>query len=446
MLWEYAKKFEGKKVGFVGLGVSNTPILEMLLASGGICTVRDMKELRMEEAYASLEKQGVRFVCGEGYLDDIEEDYLFLSPAVRDDLPALKKAVEGGTVLTNEMEEFFALCPCPIIGITGSDGKTTTTTLISKLLEAEGIKVHLGGNIGRNLLCRLDEMTEDDVAVVELSSFQLMKMTRSPHIAVVTNLSPNHLNWHVDMEEYVSAKENIFLFQKEEDILILNKDDGYTNRCAKKALSRMKFTSGKSHSCVWFDGTGIYRGDMLVVRDEEIRLVGIHNRYNYAQAICAVEELVSDESIRKVAREFGGVEHRCEFVREIGGVKFYNSSIDSSPTRTAACVNSFKTPLVVICGGYDKNIPLEPLGELFPGKVKHAVLCGATSNKIATVLDSVGYTEYTMVPDFEEAVKIAASKASAGDAVVLSPAAASFDMFKNFAVRGETFKRIVNAL
>lgn len=446
MLAEYARKYKGKKVGFVGLGVSNTPILEMMIKAGAVCSVRDMKELRTEDAYAALEKDGVTFVCGDGYLDQIDENYLFLSPAVRDDLPALQKAKENGTVLTNEMEEFFALCPCPIIGITGSDGKTTTTTLISKLLEAEGKRVHLGGNIGRNLLCELDNVTESDVAVVELSSFQLMKMTHSPHIAVITNMSPNHLNWHVDMEEYVSAKENIFRFQKEDDILILNKDDGYANRCAKKAASRMKFTSGKGHGCVWFDETGIYRGEMLVVRDEEIRLVGIHNRYNYAQAICAVEGMVSDENICKVAREFGGVEHRCEFVREKDGVKFYNSSIDSSPTRTAACVNSFKTPLVVICGGYDKNIPLEPLGELFPGRVKHAVLCGATSEKIASVLDAVGYTEYTLVTDFEEAVKLASSKAVVGDAVVLSPAAASFDMFKNFAVRGETFKRIVNAL
>ena len=446
MLAGYAEKYKNKKVGFVGLGVSNTPILQMLLKAGALCTVRDMKELRTEAQYAAMEHEGVRFVCGDGYLDGIDEDYLFLSPAVRDDLPGLKKAMEQGTVLTNEMEEFFRLCPCPIIGITGSDGKTTTTTLISKLLETQGKTVHLGGNIGRNLLCELDNMAPDHMAVVELSSFQLMKMTRSPHIAVITNLSPNHLNWHVDMEEYVAAKENLFLFQKEGDTLILNRDDSYASRCGAKARGCLRHTSGKTRADVWFDSTGIYRGETLVVKDEEIRLVGVHNRYNYAQAICAVEGMVSDENIRKVAREFGGVEHRCEFVREKDGVKFYNSSIDSSPTRTAACVGSFKIPLVVICGGYDKNIPLEPLGELFPGRVKHAVLCGATSEKIASVLDSVGYTEYTLVKDFEEAVRLADSKAEAGDAVVLSPAAASFDMFKNFAVRGETFKRIVSEL
>lgn len=445
MLLEYAKTFKDKKVGFIGLGVSNTPILRLLLQAGAVCSVRDMKALPPEEAEA-LTREGVAIHCGETYLEGIDEEYLFLSPAVRSDLPKLAEAKERGTVLTNEMEEFFRLCPCPIIAVTGSDGKTTTTTLIAKLLEAEGKTVHLGGNIGRNLLCELDAMTKDHFAVVELSSFQLMKMTRSPMIAVVTNISPNHLNWHVDMEEYVSAKESIFLFQQPADTLIINKDDSYAARCASKAKGKVKFTSGKEKADVWFDERGIYRGETLVVKDTEIRLVGIHNRYNYAQAICATEGLVSDEAIRKVARDFGGVEHRCEFVREKDGVKYYNSSIDSSPTRTAACVNSFKVPLVVICGGYDKNIPLEPLGELFPGRVKHAVLCGATSEKIQKVLDAVGYTAYTRVSDFEEAVKTASSLAEEGDCVVLSPAAASFDMFKNFAVRGETFKKLVQEL
>jgi UDP-N-acetylmuramoylalanine--D-glutamate ligase len=445
LLLEYAKTFKDKKVGFIGLGVSNTPILRLLLQAGAVCSVRDMKALPPEEAEA-LTREGVAIHCGETYLEGIDEEYLFLSPAVRSDLPKLAEAKERGTVLTNEMEEFFRLCPCPIIAVTGSDGKTTTTTLIAKLLEAEGKTVHLGGNIGRNLLCELDAMTKDHFAVVELSSFQLMKMTRSPMIAVVTNISPNHLNWHVDMEEYVSAKESIFLFQQAENKLIVNKDDSYAARCASKAKGKVKFTSGKEKADVWFDERGIYRGETLVVKDTEIRLVGIHNRYNYAQAICATEGLVSDEVIRKVARDFGGVEHRCEFVREKDGVKYYNSSIDSSPTRTAACVNSFKVPLVVICGGYDKNIPLEPLGELFPGRVKHAVLCGATSEKIQKVLDAVGYTAYTRVSDFEEAVKTASFLAEAGDCVVLSPAAASFDMFKNFAVRGETFKKLVQEL
>lgn len=445
MLLEYAKTFKDKKVGFIGLGVSNTPILRLLLQAGAVCSVRDMKALPLEEAEA-LTREGVDIHCGETYLEGIDEEYLFLSPAVRSDLPKLAEAKERGTVLTNEMEEFFRLCPCPIIAVTGSDGKTTTTTLIAKLLEAEGKTVHLGGNIGRNLLCELDAMTKDHFAVVELSSFQLMKMTRSPMIAVVTNISPNHLNWHVDMEEYVSAKESIFLFQQPADKLIINKDDSYATRCASKAKGTVRFTSGKQKADVWFDETGIYRGETLVVKDTEIRLVGVHNRYNYAQAICATEGLVSDEAIRKVARDFGGVEHRCEFVREKDGVKYYNSSIDSSPTRTAACVNSFKVPLVVICGGYDKNIPLEPLGELFPGRVKYAVLCGATSEKIQKVLDAVGYTAYTRVSDFEEAVKTASSLAEAGDCVVLSPAAASFDMFKNFAVRGETFKKLVQEL
>lgn len=446
MLSAYASTFKNKKVGFIGLGVSNLPVLRILASAGAVCSVRDKKNLRDNPSFAELESEGIAFRCGEDYLENIDEDVLFLSPAVRPDLPALLDAKARGVYLTNEMQEFFLHCPCPIIGITGSDGKTTTTTLTAKLLEASGHRVHLGGNIGKNLLSTLDDIKEDDLAVVELSSFQLFKMNRSPSIAAVTNLSPNHLDWHVDMQEYADAKENIFAFQDENGVLVLNKDDAHAHEYAKKAHGRIKWTSGKEQADVWFDGTGIYRGDKLIVRDEDILVVGRHNRYNYAQAICLTEGFVTDEAIREVARTFGGVEHRCEFVREKDGVRYYNSSIDSSPTRTAACLTSFKQKVIVICGGYDKHIPLEPLGELFVHHAKHAVLCGATAEKIEAVLQNVGYTDYTRTDDFAQAVQVASSHAERGDCVVLSPAAASFDMFANFAQRGETFKKLVNEL
>ncbi len=446
MLSEYASTFKHKKVGFIGLGVSNLPVLRILASGGAICTVRDKKNLRDNPSFAELESEGITFLCGEEYLENIDEDVLFLSPAVRPDLPALVEARSRGVYLTNEMQEFFLHCPCRIIGITGSDGKTTTTTLTAKLLSASGHRVHLGGNIGKNLLSTLDEIEPNDFAVVELSSFQLFKMNRSPDIAAVTNLSPNHLDWHIDMQEYADAKENIFAFQNENGVLVLNKDDAYAHEYAKKARGRIKWTSGKETGDVWFDGTGIYRGNKLIVRDEEILIVGRHNRYNYAQAICLTEGFVTDEAIREVARTFGGVEHRCEFVREKDGVRYYNSSIDSSPTRTAACLTSFAEKVVVICGGYDKHIPLEPLGELFVHHAKHAVLCGATAQKIEAVLQSIGYTDYTRVDDFAQAVQVAAEHAERGDCVVLSPAAASFDMFVNFAQRGETFKQLVMKL
>ncbi|MBE6682810.1 MAG: UDP-N-acetylmuramoyl-L-alanine--D-glutamate ligase [Ruminococcaceae bacterium] len=448
MLKEYASDYNRKYVGFVGMGVSNLPVIRLFLSVGAKCIVRDKNDLSERDFYKELSEQGVEFISGEGYLDDIYESLLFLSPAVRPDLCGLNKARANGTRITSEMEEFFSLCPCKKIAVTGSDGKTTTTTLIAKLLEAEGYKVWLGGNIGVNLFATLDEIGPDDYAVIELSSFQLMKLSESPDIAVVTNVAPNHLDWHTDMNEYVEAKKRIFAFQKSGSKLVLNLDDEYAEGFAKESKGSVAFISGNStKGDICFNDNGIYtsKGELLVA-DEEIRIVGRHNRYNYAAAYSAVRDIVSVDTLKKVAREFGGVEHRIEFVREINGIKFYNSSIDSSPSRTTACINAFKTPIIAICGGYDKNIPYEPLGALFLEKVKYTVLCGATAPKIAKVFDSVGYTAYTITNDFNEAVDIAYKNATAGDNVVLTPASASFDMFGNFAERGNTFKQIVNSL
>ncbi|MBQ0092230.1 MAG: UDP-N-acetylmuramoyl-L-alanine--D-glutamate ligase [Clostridiales bacterium] len=448
MQQEYIASFLGRKVGFVGLGVSNLPILRSFLASGIDCTVRDKKPIGESPENKSLSDAGVRFLCGESYLENIDEDVVFLSPAVRPDLDGLREAAARGVRLTSEMEEFFKYCPCKIIGVTGSDGKTTTTTLIAKLLEAAGHKVHLGGNIGANLLEKLGEIGKEDFAVVELSSFQLFKMTRSPDIAVVTNIAPNHLDWHTDMEEYIAAKEHIFAFQNEKGALILNADDPYAERYASKANGKVRYISGRKAipDGVWFDEKGIHKDGKLLLPDNDILIVGRHNRYNYSEAILATDGLVTEEAIRSVATGFGGVEHRCELVRVKDGVKFYNSTIDSSPSRTKACLESFKQKVIIICGGYDKHIPLEPLGPLFRDHVKYAVLCGATAEKIETVLTDVGFTDYCRESVFADAVKKAASIAKDGDCVVLSPAAASFDLFKNFAERGNVFKQLVKEL
>lgn len=448
MLKEYASNYKNKSVGFVGMGVSNLPVIRLFMANGAKCIVRDKNDLSKRDFYSELTSNGVEFITGEGYLDNISESLLFLSPAVRPDSEGINKARESGTRVTSEMEEFFRLCPCKKIAVTGSDGKTTTTTLIARLLEAQGFKVWLGGNIGVNLFATLDDIKPDDFAVIELSSFQLMKLSMSPDIAVVTNVAPNHLDWHIDMNEYVAAKKRIFAFQNSESDLVLNLDDAYTASFINEAKGRVHTISGNtSDGDIYFTDYGIFTKDgKLLAADDDVRLVGRHNRYNFSAAYSAVRELVSEETLLKVARDFGGVEHRIEFVRELNGVKFYNSSIDSSPSRTTACVNAFKTPIVAICGGYDKNIPYEPLGELFKEKVKFTVLCGATAPKIAAVFDSVGYTAYRLVTDFNEAVKLAASKASVGDNVVLTPASASFDMFRNFEERGNTFKQTVNSL
>lgn len=447
MLKEYASNYKGQKVGFVGMGVSNLPVIKLFASNGAECTVRDKNDLKGRDFYNELVDLGVRFICGEHYLDDIDETLLFLSPAVRPDLKGIDEARRSGTRVTSEMEEFFRLCPCKKIAVTGSDGKTTTTTLIAKLLEAQGYRVWLGGNIGVNLFATLDEINENDFAVIELSSFQLMKLNESPDIAVVTNVAPNHLDWHTDMREYVEAKKRIFAFQNPSSLLVLNLDDEYCEEFKDCAKGNIRTISGNTEDGdIYFNENGIYENGTCLVTDDNIRIVGRHNRYNYSAAYSAVKDLVSVETLNKVASEFGGVEHRIEFVRESDGVKYYNSSIDSSPSRTTACINAFKSPIIAICGGYDKNIPYEPLGELFKSKVKYTVLCGATAKKIAEVFDSVGYTEYEITDNFENAIRIAKDKSCVGDNVVLTPASASFDMFRNFAERGNTFKKIVNSL
>ena len=447
MLNEYASEYKNKKVGFVGMGVSNLPVIKLFIKAGAKCIVRDKNDISNRDFYSDLASQGVEFIMGENYLDNIHEALLFLSPAVRPDLEGLDEARKNGTRVTSEMEEFFRLCPCKKIAVTGSDGKTTTTTLIAKLLSAEGYTAWLGGNIGVNLFATLDNIKEDDFAVVELSSFQLMKLSQSPDIAVVTNVAPNHLDWHINMREYVDAKKRIFSFQNSDSVLVLNEDDQYFDEFSAEAKGILRTISGKVKTKgIYFTEEGIMNGETLIVPDSEIKIVGRHNRYNYSEAYSAVRDYVSVETLLKVAREFGGVEHRIEFVREKDGIKYYNSSIDSSPSRTKACLESFKTPVIAISGGYDKNIPYEPLGELFVRKVKFAVLCGATAKKIAKALDESGFKDYEIVSDFKEAVSLASSKAVSGDSIVLTPASASFDMFRNFAERGNVFKEIVNSL
>ncbi len=446
MLKEYSAEYRNKYVGFVGMGVSNLPVIRLFIEAGAKCVVRDKNDLSGRDFYPELLEKGVEFIIGDKYLDDIYESLLFLSPAVRPDLEGIELARKNGTRITSEMEEFFRLCPCKTFAVTGSDGKTTTTTLIEKLLEAQGHKVWLGGNIGINLFATLDSIGKDDFAVVELSSFQLMKLSQSPDVAVVTNVAPNHLDWHLDMEEYVEAKKRIFAFQNANSVLILNEDDEYCRSFINRAKGSVRTISGHNKTdYTYFDEKGIYFKGQYVLPDNEIKIVGKHNRYNYCEAYTAVCDYVSVETLKKVANEFGGVEHRIEFVREFNGVNYYNSSIDSSPSRTKACLESFKEKVVAISGGYDKNIPYEPLGELFVRKVKFAVLCGATAQKIANELDKVGYTSYSIVNDFNAAVELAKGKSVEGDNVVLTPASASFDMFKNFAERGNKFKEIVNS-
>lgn len=455
-LRDYIESLRHKTVAVIGIGVSNTPLLELLLAEGIRVTACDKRSReQMGEQAEHLEQLGCELHLGADYLKDLDADVIFRTPGLRPDVPEIAACVDRGAVLTSEMEVFFEVCPCTIIAVTGSDGKTTTTTIIAELLKAAGKRVWVGGNIGHPLLCEADGILATDYAVLELSSFQLMTMKHSPHIAVVTNLAPNHLDVHRDMAEYVAAKENIFRHQSGEDVAVFNADNDITAEQSRRASGRARLFSrqGEVADGVFLRGEDIVcrsgGHERVVMTTGDIKIPGVHNVENYMAAIAAVDGLVPDEVIRDFAREFGGVEHRIELVRTYRGVRYYNDSIASSPSRTIAGLRSFHEKVILIAGGYDKHIPFDVLGPEIVERVKLLVLCGATADKIrAAVENAPGYEpgkpEIRDVTPFTAAVEAARDRAQPGDVVTLSPACAAFDQFKNFAERGKFFKSIVN--
>ncbi len=461
---DFRNTVRGKTASVLGLGISNIPLSYFLLSCGVKVTVRDKKSRsELGEEADRLEALGVRFVLGEKYLDGINDDLIFRSPGIRPDMPGIAEAVSNGSVLSSEMELFFELCPCKIIAITGSDGKTTTTTVTSLILKKQaelsgaGGRVYLGGNIGTPLIGKVEEMNENDTVVVELSSFQLQTMKRSPSVAAVTNVTPNHLNWHTGMDEYIAAKSNVFAHQGENDRVVLNYENSVTRGYAEKAASRVCFFSSKrippDKDAVYEENGSIYlryEGKTEeIIKTSDIKIPGRHNVENYMTAIGLTAGLVTKEAVYEIAKNFNGVEHRLEFVREKDGVRYYNGSIDSSPTRTAAALSCFLCPVVVILGGYDKNLDYEPLCEPLFEHARAVVLTGQNGEKIYRSMCDHGLPETLNVikePDFEKAVFEAAAAAKEGDVVILSPAAASFDRFRNFEERGKLFKKLVNSL
>lgn len=453
---EYLESLQNKTVAVIGIGVSNRPLINLLRSRGIAVTACDKKTRETLGAVGDqLEANGVALRLGEDYLENLTEDVIFRTPGMRPDLPQLTAAVARGSILTSEMEVFFDVCPCPKIAVTGSDGKTTTTTIIAELLRAAGKTVHLGGNIGHPLLAETGGMKEDDVAVLELSSFQLMTMTCSPHIAVLTNLAPNHLDVHKDYAEYISAKENNFTHQTEKDVAVFNADNADSVTSSVKAMGHIRWFSRQKEL-----EEGVFlRRDAIIVRHDgqerevmktaDIKLPGVHNIENYMAAIAAVDGMVNDEIIRRFAREFGGVEHRIELVRTRNGVRWYNDSIASSPSRTIAGLNSFPGKVILIAGGKDKGIPYDSIGPVINEHVKLLILCGATAGVIRAATEQAG--NFTSLPimeveDYHQAVAMADNAAKEGDVVILSPASTSFDRFANFMERGRVFKEIVNAL
>ena len=450
----YFERLRGKRAVVLGIGVSNRPLIRMLLEYGAEVTACDKTPReKLDEEVLALEQLGARLHVGNDYLEGLEADVVFRTPGMRPDLPQIRRLTEDGAQLTSEMEAFFEVCPCTRLAVTGSDGKTTNTTLIAKILEHAGKKVWIGGNIGQPLLPLAKEMSPEDFAVVELSSFQLMTMTSSAEVAVVTNLAPNHLDVHKSMEEYIAAKENVYLHQSLSGKLVVNMDNAITHSFVGKAKGRVEEFSrlGIPENGVYLQDGTIFRNGKKIMDAADIRIPGVHNIENYMAAACAVEGFASDADIDAVARSFGGVEHRIELVRELDGVRYYNDSIASSPTRTIAGLHSFDRRVILIAGGYDKHIPFDALGPEVCAHVKLLILCGATADKIRAAVEGApeyapGQPEIVTVQSLSDAVELAHTRAQRGDIVTLSPACAAFDQFKNFMVRGESYKKMVAAL
>lgn len=467
---EAMQRFAGRTCAVIGLGTSNRPLVDFLLRFGARVTVRDQKDPETLGTYVDdLRRKGVGMRFGKGYLDDLCEDFIFRSPGIRPDLTEMALAVERGAVLTSEMELFLELTPARVIGITGSDGKTTTTTVTGKLLEAECQRsghgrVFVGGNIGTPLLPLVEEMTPDDFCVVELSSFQLQTAKRSTERAALTNLSENHLNWHVDMDEYVAAKTNIYRHAPNR-LLVTNAENSFTVWLGKAHTGAVTWFSSRRTCHTDFadlmragDRAVYCRDGMIYLWDGEeerpmlemaaIAIRGLHNLENYMTAIGLTEGLVSKETLTEVATDFHGVRHRCEYVRTVDGVAYYNSSIDSSPTRTRATLSAMEARPIVIVGGRNKKFEFAPLAKTLCQRAKAVVLTGEIAPLVREALENDrtetgrGLPTYEH-PDFEGAVRLAREIATEGDTVLLSPSATSFDAFCNFEARGDRFCDIV---
>ncbi|KGK83946.1 UDP-N-acetylmuramoyl-L-alanine--D-glutamate ligase [Clostridium sp. HMP27] len=452
---EFKKFIEGKETAVVGIGVSNRPLIDLLVKLNAKVTAFDKKsEAELGEIVESLKTKGVKLVVGKDYLTKLKGyEVIFKTPSMRIDSPELLDAKREGAYITSEMEEFVKYCPGKIYGVTGSDGKTTTTTLIYKMLSEQGYKTWVGGNIGTPLFSKIEEISKEDRVVLELSSFQLMTIHENMEVALITNLSPNHLDMHNGMEEYINAKKNIYLNQTNDNLLVLNRDNSITRDMVNEAKGRVFLfsISDKVDKGAYYYNDKLYVMGKEVCFKNEVKLKGMHNIENLLAAFCCVYEDVSLETMKKVATTFAGVEHRMEFIRELNGVEYYNDSIASSPTRTLAGLKAFGRPVILIAGGYDKKISFDILAEEGYPYIKTLILLGVTKNKIREAFQKVIEKNnmplrIIMVESFEEAIKVSRDEAKEGDIVTLSPACASFDMFPNFEVRGNKFKEIINGL
>ena len=457
-LKEFNEYIKYRKVAIIGLGVSNLPLLDYMYEKKAKVTVFDERNIEdiSKQIMDKITDYGFEFYLGKNCLENLKGfDIIFRSPSCLPTRFELQQEENRGAIVTTEIEMLMKMCPCKIIGVTGSDGKTTTTSLIYSILQKAGYNTYLGGNIGTPLFTKLQEMKPDDIVVLELSSFQLMGMEISPDISVITNITPNHLNIHKDYDEYIDAKKNIFKYQNENGITILNYDNEITKNCANELNGKLVFFSHKEK----LDNGFIVDGRIIkecedkirkhILNSEEAILRGEHNLENIATALAATKTLVSTEVAVEAIKEFKPVEHRIEFIKEIDQVKWYNDSASSSPTRTLSGLNAFDEEIILIAGGYDKNLDYEPIAKPIVEKVKGLILIGQTSGKIFDVVKSElenqnKNIDIYMCENLEQTVILAKKIAKPGNVVLFSPASASFDMFKDFADRGNQFKKLVN--
>ena len=497
-LENYTNQLKTKKIAVLGFGISNKALLRFLDKAGAkdvfLFDLKDSDLAANAEAQRLKEAGVIKDYCfGPGYLDALPEGgfgYIFRSPIMRPDEAHIDAAVKAGATLTSEMEVFMEYCPCPIYAITGSDGKTTTTTLTSLLLkhhyEGTGVNIWLGGNIGTPLIDKLDEMRPEDRAVLELSSFQLMHMDVSAEASIITNITPNHLNVHKDYQEYIDCKKVVYdrpvhggAGNKIKKRVVLNAGNPVTADIIRELAAKDNeyivdvFTAKKApeiarniphngseavfdaeNNKIIFEkfcpGCGGCEGQRYELDRNDLIIPGLHNAENMMAAALLLRTEITPEDVYAVATTFTGVEHRLELVRELDGVRYINSSIDSSPERTINALSVFdRRNVVMIAGGKDKELDYRPIGAHIVAKVKTLILTGPTSDKIEASVraaDPAGSVAILRVDSYVEAVNSARLAASPGDVVLLSPASTSFDRFKNFEERGNTFKKLVNEL
>jgi len=459
--------WNGKKVVMIGAARQGVALSRFLAQKGASVILNDRRPIEaLTDAQESLSGTGVELVAGSHPFEILEgADLVCLSGGIPQNLSLVQEAARLNIPFSNDSQIFLEEAPCTVIGITGSSGKTTTTALVGEIarkhyeIRKPGFKVWVGGNIGNPLIQDVDQMQADDIAVVELSSFQLEIMTRSPQIAAVLNLTPNHLDRHKTMSKYIAAKTNILTHQSPGDVAILNRDDLLVRELYPEVVGR-RITFGINPPHDKQDSTYYKRGKLYlqasgqvakILKSELINLRGTHNLYNVLAAVAiSAAARFSLQAIYDGIVSFEGVPHRLEFIRQWGGADWYDDSIATSPERAMAGIDSFEEPIVLLAGGQDKDLPWEEFGKKVRQRVDHLILFGEAGDLIRSVVGEGGAEQRPFTIDqcetLEEAVKKASERVEPGDIVLLSPGGTSFDEFIDFEERGKRFKQWVKEL